>query len=195
MEFHGADLGSLSTLLKESEEKRVQKEGESLAPVATEGSTQIVRGANAAVGGKEKALLAAKRKAIEDEGLKKTNIWNEKEIPNEDALIDESDDRKNARYEFSYKQSIGTQDTFLGLGDMTPGSSDCSHIIVKIHFPKSTMKDLNLDVTKNRIKASSKTHKLFTYLPVSVKKDEGKATFDTKKSVLSIELPIIHEFE
>ena len=58
----------------------------------------------------------------------------------------------NGRFEFSYKQSVGTQDTFLGLQDITPASSDCSHIIVKIHFPKSTMKDLNFDEERENSK-------------------------------------------
>ena len=52
---------------------------------------------------------------------------------------------------------IGTGDTFLGTNDLTPASADCSHLIVKIHFPGCTMGQLDLDVTKERIKAESKT--------------------------------------
>lgn len=89
---------------------------------------------------------------------------------------------------------MGTEDTFLGLADKTPSSSDCSHLVIKIHFPKATMKQLDLDVTQNRIKAESRTHKLFTYFPVPVDKDKGSAKFDTKKEVLTVTLPIIHEF-
>ena len=64
---------------------------------------------------------------------------------------------------------VGTEDAYLGMSDKSPASSDCSHLVIKIHFPNSTMKDLSLDVKKNRIKATSRTHKLFTYLPVTVK--------------------------
>ena len=53
------------------------------------------------------------------------------------------------------------------------------------------MKDLDLDVTRNRIKASSASLRLFTYLPVPVESDQGKAKFDSKKNVLSVTLPII----
>ena len=53
------------------------------------------------------------------------------------------------------------------------------------------MKELDLDVTRNRIKASSAKHKLFTYLPVPVESDRGVAKFDAKKQVLSVTLPII----
>jgi hypothetical protein len=56
------------------------------------------------------------------------------------------------------------------------------------------MKDLDLDVTKERIKVESKTLRLFTYLPVAVDKDNGNAKFDTSKEVLTVTLPILREF-
>ena len=54
------------------------------------------------------------------------------------------------------------------------------------------MKELDLDVTKNRIRAESKTLKLFTYLPVNVDHNKGNAKFDKEKAVLTCTLPIIH---
>ena len=61
------------------------------------------------------------------------------------------------RYEIYYKQQVGTEDVFLGTSDKTPGSNDCTHIVVKIHFPGSKLKDLDLDVTERRIRAESST--------------------------------------
>jgi hypothetical protein len=55
------------------------------------------------------------------------------------------------------------------------------------------MKDLDLDVTKERIKVESRTMKLFTYLPCIVDADNGNAKYDTKKSVLTVTLPIINQ--
>jgi hypothetical protein len=55
------------------------------------------------------------------------------------------------------------------------------------------MIDLDLDVTRNRIKAESPRHKLFTYLPAAVRHEEGVATFDKSKEVLTVILPIINE--
>jgi hypothetical protein len=63
-----------------------------------------------------------------------------------------------------------------------------------MHFPNATLKELDVDVTKTSIKAESKTHFLFTYLPVEVDGDKGDAKFDPKKQVLTITVPIIHEF-
>ncbi|KAJ1404049.1 twister-like protein, partial [Ochromonadaceae sp. CCMP2298] len=109
------------------------------------------------------------------------DIWTPEEILYEDQVVDYRDDRPTAQYEFSYKQCVGTEDTFLGMSDKTPLTADCTHLV------------LDLDVTKNRIKASSKTHHLFTYLPVEVDPDNGNAKFDAKKSVLTLTLPIIAE--
>ena len=55
------------------------------------------------------------------------------------------------------------------------------------------MRDLDLDVTKNRIKAESPRHRLFTYLPCAVRHDNGSAQFDASKEVLTVTLPIINE--
>lgn len=53
------------------------------------------------------------------------------------------------------------------------------------------MKDLDLDVTCNRVKAESKSQRLFTYLPRTVDHEKGNAKFDSKREVLTITLPII----
>ena len=36
-----------------------------------------------------------------------------------------------SRYDIMYKQDVGTEDVFLGLGDKSPGSSDCTHMTVR----------------------------------------------------------------
>lgn len=78
----------------------------------------------------------------------------------------------------------------MGLGDKSPATADCTHLVVKVHFPGSTMKEIDLDVTKQRIRVSSRTHKLFTYLPMPVDEANGSAQFDSKKEVLTVTLPI-----
>lgn len=65
--------------------------------------------------------------------------------------------------------------------------------MVKIHFPGCKLKDIDLDVCKNCIKAESRTFRMFTYLPKNVDEERGNAKFDTKKEVLSVTLPIIDD--
>jgi hypothetical protein len=60
----------------------------------------------------------------------KEDIWSGDEIPTEDAVLSTTkDDRPAPKYEFSYKQKVGTQDTFLGMSGLTPGSMDCTHLV------------------------------------------------------------------
>lgn len=174
------DMQSLSDLLKESDEQTRLREQETVPPVVA-APTQVV--------------TSSSRKAVEEaksiEATDPLAIWKEDEIPNEEDLIDKFDKRPTPKYEFFFKTLVGSEDVFLGLHDKSPSVQDCTHLVVKIHFPGATMKDLDLDVTRNRIKASSASLKLFTYLPVPVESDQGKAKFDSKKNVLSVTLPII----
>lgn len=58
------------------------------------------------------------------------DIWEDTEIPTEEAVVARiRDDRPSPRYEICYKQDVGTEDTFLGLGNKTPSSEDCSHLV------------------------------------------------------------------
>jgi dynein assembly factor 6, axonemal len=180
------DISNLSNLLNESREAQESHETVkySQPPVAITPSN-IVFGNN----------KGSNAKSVVSEPVRDPKeIWAPDEILTEDALIDWKDERPVPRYEFSYKQSVGTEDTFLGMSDKTPLTSDCTHLVVKIHFPKATMKELDLDVTKNRVKAASKTHHLYTYFPVNVDPDNGKAKFDTAKEVLTLTLPIVPDY-
>ena len=174
-----SDITALTSMIEESRNavESMQGQGETQPPMAISSSKVVV-----------KELNASKQTV----GVTKS-IWNIDEIPTEDAVVNYRDDRPCPRYEFSYKQVVGTQDTFLGLGDKTPSSADCSHLIIKVHFPGCKMRDVDLDVTKERIKVESKALRLFTYLPVAVDKDNGNAKFDTSKEVLTVTLPILRE--
>lgn len=177
--FEGSvDINSLATLLQESKEIEV-KNSTTQPPISTS-STIIKTGSN----------ISAKPDTI---NKYQSDIWNLDELPTKDTVLDVKDNRPSPRYEFSYKQSVGTEDVFLGINDKSPSSIDCSHLVVKIYFPGSSLKDLDLDITKNRIQAESKTLRLFTYLPVNVDEKNGSAKFDSSKHVLTIVLPILRE--
>eukprot|EP01041_Mallomonas_annulata_P001196 gene1196-2324_t len=98
-------------------------------------------------------------------------IWTDDEIPSEDASVDLTDKRQCPN-------------------DISPASFDCTELVIKVHFPGTTMRELDLDVTKTRIRVESRSLRLFTYLPVSVKHEKGNAKFDPKKEVLTVVLPI-----
>lgn len=176
MDFLGDGVTQLSTMLADSRKLMEAKETETVRPLAL-GNTKVVVGKNKDTKEDPKA------------------IWNDSEIPLEDAVICRSDGRPSPRYEISYSQSVGTEDTFLGLSGKSAAASDCNKLIVKIHFPGESMRDIHLDVTTNRILAESKLLSLFTYLPVNVVHEKGSAKFDSAKQVLTVSMPIKDEFE
>lgn len=179
--MEGLNIHNLSQLLSESQEAQNARYGEqySQKPVPTVPSVVRRPGNDQATS----SSITEKKKS--------DSIWDDSEIPSEDALLNVKDERPAPRYEISYKQAVGTEDTFLGFSDKTPLTTDCTHLVIKIHFPGASMKDLDLDVSANRIVAASRNHRLFTYLPADVDDARGKASFDSKKEVLTVTLPIV----
>lgn len=180
------DIGGLSNLLNESRSASESRAEQFQQRPTSTAPTQVVNRRGGTSSAEEP----------QSNPKNSNSIWDEDEVPTEDSVLvnNPNDKRPAPRYEYSYKQSVGTEDTFLGMSDKTPLTQDCTHLVVKIHFPGSTMKELDLEVKGNRIFAASKTLRLFTYLPVNVDDANGKAAFDSKKEVLTVTLPIIHEF-
>lgn len=191
---NSADISALSSMLDESRLATENGPQQSQQPPMKLEQTRVVLGGSGitSIPNNNNSSNSNNNKDVPKK-TSKNDIWQDDEIPSEDSIMSKNDDRPSPKYEFSYKQEIGTQDTFLNLNGKTPSSSDCSHLVIKIYFPGSQMKDLDLDVTRNRIKAESKILKLFTYLPVSVKHNNGKASFDNKTEVLTVTLPLINE--
>ena len=133
-------------------------------------------------------------KAKKDAPVDPDDIWTVDEVPAEETagVIDDNairDSRPEPKFELMYKQGVGTEDLFLGT-EKTPGSMDCTHLVYRITFPGHKMADLELDVTKNSLKAESKTLRLAIFLPLSVDFDNGSAKWDAKSEALVITLPI-----
>lgn len=42
------------------------------------------------------------------------------------------DGRKRPEFDIAYKQCVGAEDVYLGMGDMDPSSNCCTHIVVKV---------------------------------------------------------------
>lgn len=131
MSFNGADIMALSSMLDESKLAESGSSRQSQQPPMSLAPSKVVIGAsNSLACG---ASSSSSSKSLKEKAKAK-DIWNDDEIPTEDSILSKIDGRPSPRYEFSYKQEIGTQDTFLGLNGKTPGSSDCSHLVSIICF-------------------------------------------------------------
>lgn len=101
-------------------------------------------------------------------------------------------------FEVLYKQRVGTEDVFLGMSDKTPSTLHCDLMVVKIELPpvngrSVASNDIDLDVSEQRLRVSTASYKLSTYLPLKVKHKEGTAQWDGGKGTLTLTLPIVRE--
>ncbi|KAL7520384.1 hypothetical protein ACHAWX_005111, partial [Stephanocyclus meneghinianus] len=79
-----------------------------------------------------------------------------------------TEEKEEPKYQIYYKQVVGAEDAFLAMSEKTVFSGDCSHIVVKIYFPRCRRDSIDLDVTAIDLKAESKENKLMLRLPQKV---------------------------
>lgn len=115
-----SDLLALNSLLTENHERDDERAGGGGGAMVTPASFGAPRRAVA-----ESSVGDPTRKKKDPK-----DIWDEDEIPSEEAMLAEeiNDGRPRPKYDILYKQAVGTEDVFLGLGDKTPGSADCTHM-------------------------------------------------------------------
>lgn len=118
------------------------------------------------------------------------DIWTDEDLQQGAVIIDDNDGRQIAEYDILYRQKVSAEDMFLGLSDVDPSSDHCQEITVKIQVPGTTMRNISLDVTDERLLMQAPKHKLNIALPYAVDADRGSAKFDPKSCILSIILPI-----
>ena len=124
MSFFGNDINALSLMLNESRQALDSvSTNQSQQPHMSLEPSRVVLGGAQTVNSSSSSNCGKIKKSVEKD------IWQDNEIPSEDSIMRMADDRPSPQYEFSYKQEMGTQDTFLGLNGKSPSSSDCSHLV------------------------------------------------------------------
>ncbi|KAJ0410807.1 hypothetical protein ATCC90586_010130 [Pythium insidiosum] len=119
-------------------------------------------------------------------------IWEPEEVPSDDD-DDSFDTRTRPTFEILYKQSVMTEDVFLGLSDKDPSSAHCEAMVVRVDCPRHKREDIELDVKRQKLLLQSPTLKLSLYLPYPVRHQDGHARWDSATQTLSITLPIIRD--
>ncbi|TSY27773.1 Protein PIH1D3 [Bagarius yarrelli] len=118
------------------------------------------------------------------------DIWDMEEMYEGAHLEDLCDSRPQPEYEIILKQSVGTEDLFLGISQTNPSSMCCESMLVRVNLPETQASDLVLDVKERFVDLRTPNCKLGLHLPHSVHYKEGTARFITEKSVLEIVLPL-----
>ncbi|XP_071394142.1 dynein axonemal assembly factor 6 [Centroberyx affinis] len=172
-------LQALSALLSTQQEDEDDEDCKNVAACAQLGPGQI--------GPPPKT---SKDKEVSTAYMKKNSkdIWSEEEVAEGSQYDDLSDPRPQPEYEIILKQSVGTEDLFLGLSRKDPSSMCCEAMLVKIKLPDTKATDVALDVREKFLDLRTPKYKLGLHLPHSVHSQEGKAQFFSEREELEVTL-------
>ncbi|XP_053343050.1 protein PIH1D3 isoform X1 [Clarias gariepinus] len=175
------NLQALSKLLSPQDDEESDTEDcKNVKPIAKMGPGHI--GASA----------SRQNKQAEDTGYKKNtkDIWDIEEVTDGTHFDDLADPRPQPEYEIILKQSVGTEDLFLGMSGKNPSSMCCENVLVRVKLPETRASDLVLDVKERFVDLRTPKYKLGLHLPHPVHSREGTARFITEKCELEITLPM-----
>ncbi|TDH05616.1 hypothetical protein EPR50_G00124310 [Perca flavescens] len=116
------------------------------------------------------------------------DIWREEEVAEGSQYDDLADPRPQPEYEIILKQSVGTEDLFLGLNRKDPSSMCCEALLVKIKLPDTKATDVVLDVKEKFLDLRTLKYKLGLHLPHPIHSDRGKAQFFSEREELEVTL-------
>ncbi|XP_041848306.1 protein PIH1D3 [Melanotaenia boesemani] len=131
-----------------------------------------------------------KNKEVPNAYTKKNSkdIWSEEEVAEGSHYDNLADPRPQPEYEIILKQSVGTEDLFLGLSRKDPSSMCCEAMLVKIKLPDTKATDVILDVKEKFLDLRTPKYKLGLHLPNPIHSQEGKAQFFSDKEELEVTL-------
>ncbi|TRY69727.1 hypothetical protein DNTS_035409 [Danionella cerebrum] len=121
---------------------------------------------------------------------KSKNIWEDEEVTEGAHFDDLNDPRPQPEYDVVLKQSVGTEDLFLGLSGKDPSSMSCDSMLIRVKLPDTKTSDVVLDVKETFLSLRTPKYKLGLHLPHPVHKQEGSARFITEREELEITLPL-----
>ncbi|KAM7400126.1 hypothetical protein PAMA_004703 [Pampus argenteus] len=116
------------------------------------------------------------------------DIWSEEEVSEGSQYDDLTDLRPQPEYEIILKQSVGTEDLFLGLSRKDPSSMCCEAMLVKIKLPDTKASDVVLDVKEKFLDLRTPKYKLGLHLPHPIHSQEGTAQFLSEREELEVTL-------
>ncbi|XP_051809485.1 protein PIH1D3 isoform X2 [Acanthochromis polyacanthus] len=119
---------------------------------------------------------------------KSKDIWSEEEVAEGSQYDDLTDPRPQPEYEIILKQSVKTEDLFLGLSRKDPSSMCCEAMLVKIKLPDTKATEVVLDVKEKFLDLRTPKYKLGLHLPHPIHTQEGKAQFFSEREELEVTL-------
>ena len=88
-------------------------------------------------------------KNINSQIKKENNIWDIDELDNNEKIIE--DGRVKPELDIMYRQVVGAEDVYLGMNGVENSSTACSMLSIKIHLPKTHLKEITFEVKNQSI--------------------------------------------
>ena len=85
-----------------------------------------------------------------------------------------------------YKQSVSTEDVYLGMSGKDVSSNSCDQLLMKIWLPNTLLKEIAVEVKEQSVHLQSPDYLLNHILPYKVDKDKSDAKWDKAKGLLAI---------
>ncbi|XP_060517743.1 dynein axonemal assembly factor 6 [Cylas formicarius] len=112
-----------------------------------------------------------------------------------EVSFEESKWKVTPSWDVSYKQSVTTNDVFLGMGFKTPSTSSCEAMVVTVDLPGQRGPNIDLKIFKDRLRLSSPKFFLDVALPHPVDPKMGNAEFDAESQKLKVNLVMRRELD
>ena len=190
--MNSLDLSALAGMLEQADAADAARRP---GPRASPGSALASSSAPSAAAAPARASAASASASASAAPARGKDIWDASDaLPASAAEAEDEDPRGRARpkFEVLFKQRVGAEETFLGMGGITPSSVHCEALLVRVELPGAAFKDIDLDVQDDgRFCVSTGAFRLRTFLPMRVREKEGSAKWDAAKSTLSVTLPIV----
>jgi hypothetical protein len=117
-----------------------------------------------------------------------TDIWKDEELREENI---KEDGRPKPQFEILYKQSVTTEDLYLGLSGKSNSSLSCEHLLMKIWLPNTHLKEIGLELKEQSVHLQTPNYLLNHILPYSIEKDKSDAKWDKDKGLLQVTLKVL----
>ena len=85
---------------------------------------------------------------------------------------------------------------FLGVDPVrSPSIASSDALVLKVTLPDTKLADIDLDVRSTFVRLRAPRYKLKAHLPDKVDDQKGNAKWDGASMVLTVTLPIVHEWD
>lgn len=107
------------------------------------------------------------------------------------------DTRQEPEFTISYKQSVTTEDLYLGMSNKNASTASCEDMILEIKLPgeTATIDEMELTITENFLDFASPKYKAKIPLPYPVDPNKGKATYNAEYNLLKLVLRMNRELD